>query len=117
MASTKYPNLRAKDYSFVVFGVCTARLVTPCLRSEDPNLCLLALEAGDNYLEDPRIDIPSWSALLGSEEDGTFETTPQVIGLTCGISIFVHLAKFEGHFQRTYSPSSAVETPWRAQCN
>lgn len=60
-------------------GEGTAGLVVAARLSEDPNTSVLVLEAGENRLEDPRINTPAfWSAVWGSDVDWKFLTVPQV---------------------------------------
>lgn len=79
MAATSPNVLSGGEYDYVVVGGGTAGLVVATRLTEDPNTRVLVLEAGENQLENPMINIPAmWTAILGSEVDWTFLTTPQV---------------------------------------
>ena len=73
-------HLSSTEYDFILVGGGTAGLVVASRLTEDPDVHVLVLEAGENHLADPRINIPAgWSAVLGSDVDWNFKTTPQVI--------------------------------------
>lgn len=64
---------------FIVVGGGTAGLVVAARLTVDPDVSVLVLESGNNALQDPRIAVPAlWSAILGTDLDWDFVTTPQV---------------------------------------
>jgi hypothetical protein len=68
-----------QDDFFVVGGGTAGRVVAARLAEKNPDVSVLVLEAGSNALQDPRIAVPAmWSAILGTELDWDFLTTPQV---------------------------------------
>ncbi|KOC08118.1 putative glucose-methanol-choline (gmc) oxidoreductase [Aspergillus flavus AF70] len=78
-------------YDFVVIGGGTAGLVIVSRLSEDPSISVLVLEAGADLTADPRVNIPIfYAALLGSDADWKFQSSPQpglngrVLGLNQG---------------------------------
>ena len=78
-------NTDNREYDYAVVGGGTAGLVVAARLSEDPNLNVVVLEAGENRTSDPRVTMPAgWPALLGSECDWSFSTEPQV---GCGQTI------------------------------
>ncbi|RAH79184.1 choline dehydrogenase [Aspergillus japonicus CBS 114.51] len=81
----------ATAYDFVVVGGGTAGLVVASRLSEDPSISVLVLEAGADMTADPRVNIPVfYAALLGSDADWKFQSSPQpglngrVLGLNQG---------------------------------
>lgn len=64
---------------FIVVGGGTAGLVVAARLTVHPDVSVLVLESGNNALQDPRIAVPAlWSAILGTDLDWDFVTTPQV---------------------------------------
>ena len=64
---------------YIIVGGGTSGLVLASRLSEDPNVSVLVLEAGENCLDDPRINIPAfWSSLVATELDWKFKSAPQV---------------------------------------
>ncbi|KAF2476504.1 alcohol oxidase [Lindgomyces ingoldianus] len=68
-----------KSYDYVICGGGTAGLVLAARLSEDPNITVGVLEAGENRLNDPLIDAPAlyiqtWEK---PEYDWCFKTVPQ----------------------------------------
>ncbi|GKZ26050.1 hypothetical protein AbraIFM66951_005080 [Aspergillus brasiliensis] len=81
----------AAEYDYVIIGGGTAGLVVASRLSEDPSISVLVLEAGADLTADPRVNIPVfYAALLGSDADWKFRSSPQpglngrVIGLNQG---------------------------------
>ena len=68
-----------QEYDFIIVGGGTSGLTVAVRLSENPNVQVLVLEAGEDHLSDPRINMPAgWPALLGSDVDWDFVTTSQV---------------------------------------
>lgn len=67
-------------HDFVIVGGGLAGLVIAARLTEDPNISVLVLEAGEDHTTDPRIRTPaSWPSVLGSDEfDWDYRTVPQV---------------------------------------
>jgi choline dehydrogenase-like flavoprotein len=74
----------AHEFDYIIIGGGTAGLVVAARLAEIPTLSILVLEAGESYLEDPRVRMPTgWTALLESEADWVFKTKPQVSYRNC----------------------------------
>lgn len=73
--------MMATEYDFLIVSGGTAGLVLACRLSEDPDVQILVLEAGNGRLENPRITTPgAWRSLFGDPDlDRNFRTTPQVL--------------------------------------
>jgi choline dehydrogenase-like flavoprotein len=68
------------QYDYIVCGGGTSGLVVASRLSEDANVNVLVLEAGQDHSEDPRVVIPGLCMTLqGTEADWGFVTTPQVL--------------------------------------
>jgi choline dehydrogenase-like flavoprotein len=75
MASSSFTTIA--DY--IVIGGGTSGLVVANRLTEDPNVQVIVLEAGSNYAEDPRVNVPAFfTTLMGSEVDWKYQSTPQV---------------------------------------
>lgn len=70
----------ASDYDFIVVGGGLAGLVVATRLSENPNISVVVIEAGNDHIADPRIRTPaSWISVLGSDEfDWSYSSIPQV---------------------------------------
>jgi len=69
----------ATSYDYVIIGGGTAGLVVASRLSEDPSTSVLVLEAGADLTADPRVNIPIfYAALIGSDADWKFHSSPQV---------------------------------------
>jgi len=63
---------------YVIVGGGTAGLVIANRLSENPDVSVLVLEAGQAHYEDPRVNIPAFfTTLMGSEVDYQYTTVPQ----------------------------------------
>ena len=69
----------ASSYDFVIVGGGTAGLVIAARLTEIAEIDVLVLEAGENHVNDPMVDIPAMAtSLQGSDVDWQFQTVPQV---------------------------------------
>ena len=75
----------AADY--VIVGGGTSGLVLASRLSENPSVSVIVLEAGENHLDDPRVNIPAfWTSLIGTELDWQFKSRSQVCAGTFHLS-------------------------------
>lgn len=66
-------------FDYIIVGGGTSGLVVAARLSENPDVKVLVLEAGDSHLNDPKINMPTgWPALLETDADWNFTTIPQV---------------------------------------
>lgn len=67
------------SYDYVIAGGGTAGLVLAARLSEDPNVTVAVIEAGQSRLDDPNVDIPAlcFQMLTNPAYDWTFSTVPQ----------------------------------------
>ena len=67
------------EYDFIVVGGGTSGLVVAARLSEDPKNQVLIIEAGEDHLQDPTVNIPAlWTSLLKTGADWDFPSEPQV---------------------------------------
>lgn len=68
------------EYDFIIIGGGTSGLVVAARLSENPNVQVAIIEAGQDQSDDPRITIPGlWFTTLGTELDWNFSTVNQVL--------------------------------------
>jgi choline dehydrogenase-like flavoprotein len=66
------------SFDYVIVGGGAAGLVLAARLTEDPQIHVLVLEAGEDLTADPRVNVPAmWVQLAGSEADWRFKTSPQ----------------------------------------
>jgi len=70
----------SQDYDYVIIGGGTAGLCVAARLTENPNVTVGVLEAGDSRMDDPSVLTPSlFPTLPGRKEyDWMMETVPQV---------------------------------------
>jgi len=63
---------------FVIIGGGTSGITLAARLSEDPNVSVLVIEAGNDMSQDPRVVTPAmWPSLLGTDAAWNFTSTPQ----------------------------------------
>lgn len=66
-------------FDYVIVGAGTAGLVLAHRLSEDTELTIAVVEAGENADTDPRVTIPGlWPSMVDSELDWGYKGIPQV---------------------------------------
>jgi cation diffusion facilitator CzcD-associated flavoprotein CzcO len=69
----------SQDYDFIIVGGGTAGLVLATRLSENTNVQVLVIEAGEDLTEDARVNVPGmWSSLTDAATNWSFKTVPQV---------------------------------------
>ncbi|OCT54313.1 hypothetical protein CLCR_00793 [Cladophialophora carrionii] len=72
-------DLTSRQYDFIVVGGGTAGLVVAARLTEDPNISVAVLEAGENRMDDPSVSTPSlYPTLIGRPQyDWCMTSIPQ----------------------------------------
>jgi len=110
------------EFDYVIVGGGTSGLVIASRLSENPDLQVLVIEAGEDHVNDPRVSMPAgWPALLGSDCDWNFGTIPQVrlqsgytmlqFGENCSHDCVKEWSRRKDHCSTTRSHT------WRFRCN
>ena len=75
----------SQSYDFVVIGGGTAGLVVAARLTENPNVTVGVIEAGENLMEDKNVSTPSnYPAMIGREKyDWCMTSVPQVLSKIC----------------------------------
>ncbi|KAF4625622.1 hypothetical protein G7Y89_g12538 [Cudoniella acicularis] len=111
-------------YDFVIVGGGTSGLVVATRLSQDPNISVLVLEAGEDHSPGPWVTTPAlWSSLLGTDFDWRYLSEAQAaLNAACahlGLDYIDEksLAKFTGPIQASFAeevndplPKAWVET-------
>jgi len=72
-------DIMQQEFDFVIIGGGTAGLVVANRLTENPDIQVLVLEAGENHIEDLHVkDSSAFGASFGTEADWAFQSGPQV---------------------------------------
>ena len=67
------------EFDYIIVGGGTAGLIMAARLSEQEDVQVLVLEAGEDLSADPRVATPAmWPALTNTAADWALETVPQV---------------------------------------
>jgi choline dehydrogenase-like flavoprotein len=76
----------AAEFHFIIIGGGTSGLVVATRLTENPNIRVLVLEAGEDHSLDPRVITPAlWPSLLGTDFDWALSSEPQVMLLRANL--------------------------------
>lgn len=96
----------SSEFDIIIVGGGTAGLVLASRLSENPDLHVLVLEAGQDQTQDPRVVTPAlWSALVGTDSSWNFMTEPQVLTLEPIVAAFAHLTTSRPPLMESKYPS------------
>lgn len=71
--------MSSNERDFIIVGGGASGLIVAARLTEDPNISVLVLEAGEERSTDPRITTPAlWPSLLGTDVDWGYLSEPQV---------------------------------------
>ncbi|PWY69652.1 glucose-methanol-choline oxidoreductase-like protein [Aspergillus sclerotioniger CBS 115572] len=71
--------MSVSEADIIIIGGGTAGLALAARLTENPNLQVLVLEAGQDQTDDPRVQTPAlWPGLVATDSDWKFMTAPQV---------------------------------------
>ena len=115
---TKMPSNNADIADYIIVGGGTSGLVVANRLSENPEVSVLVLEAGENHLDDPRVNVPAlWTSLIGTELDWRFASVSQVRAESSCVVVIL-TTNFLRLIARSWQPCAQFasrKTPWRVK--
>ncbi|KAK3312192.1 hypothetical protein B0H66DRAFT_585005 [Apodospora peruviana] len=70
--------MASTEFDFIIVGGGLSGLVLATRLTEDPDIKVLVIEAGNDLTSDPRVNVPAmWPQLQGTTSDWSFKTVPQ----------------------------------------